>query len=79
MNQPNLLRLCLSCKIKMSLTCDRTSHVCVSLRTVATHAYLSLKARVDKTGSFGPWSRFIVYFRSVMMLPVIPYTQKVNW
>ena len=33
---------------------------------------------VDKTGSLGPWSRVIVYCKSVGMLPVIPYTQTTN-
>ena len=32
---------------------------------------VGMQIRVGKTGSLGPWSRVIVYCRSVKMLPVI--------
>ena len=39
----------------------------------------SMYIRVGKTGSLGPWSRVIVYCRSVRMLTVIPFGIKNNW
>ncbi len=43
---------------------------------VVSNKYFDMYTRLGKTGSFGPWSRVIVYCRSVRMLPVIPYAQR---